>query len=198
MHTQKEGLHPGAARKEAIARSRTTLTMTPETKGVLRRMGNGSMSDGVYLATQIVTQLLKRKIIKIEFEKHGLSYRLHSGEKLAESPRSGRDEAQQLHRASADKLFLDPKVNPYAGRVLNKKQLLDTGHFTHRMMRATLPGQKVTDKYGYWWYRADNPDSPRCLQRGLRNDSGRLMATYIGLESEWDDWEKYSEGMGRL
>ena len=63
MHTQKDGLHPGAARKEAITRSRTTLTMTPETKGVLRRMGNGSMSDGVYLATQIVTQLLKRKIL---------------------------------------------------------------------------------------------------------------------------------------
>ena len=138
-------------------------------------MGNGSMSDGVYLATQIVTQLLKCKIIKIEFEKHGLSYRLHSGEKLAESPRSGRDEAQQLHRARTDKLFLDPKVNPYAGRVLNKEQLLDTGHFTHRMMRAILPGQRVTDKYGYWWYRADNPDSPRCLQRGLRNDSGRRI-----------------------
>ena len=161
-------------------------------------MGNGSMSDGVYLATQIVTQLLKRKIIRIEFENYGISYRLHSGEKLAESPQSGSDEAKRLHRARADKLFLDPKVNPYASQVLDKEQLMATAHFTHRMMRAILPGQRVTDKYGYWWIRVDNPDSPRCLQRGLRNDSGRLKATYIGLESEDDDWEKYSHEMGRL
>jgi len=168
MHIQKEDLHPGAARKEAIARSRTTLTMTPETKGVLRRMGNGSMSDGAYFATQIVTQLLKRKIIRIEFENYGISYQLHSGEKLAEPPREGRDEAKRLHRARADQLFLNPKVNPYAGQVLDKKQLMDTGHFTHRMMRAILPGQRVTDRFGYWWIRVDNPESPRCFQRGLR------------------------------
>ena len=157
------------------------------------------MSDGAYLSSRIVAELLRRKIIKIEFESYGISYRLHSGEKLVESPRSGSDEARRLHRgARADKLFLNPKVNPYAGRVLDKEQLMNTGHFTHRMMRAILPGQRVTDKYGYWWYRADNPESASCLQRGLRNSSGRLMATYIGLESEDDDWRKYSHQMGRL
>ena len=157
------------------------------------------MSDGAYLSSQIVNELVRRKIIRIEYEKSGIEYRLHSGEKLVSSPRSGSDEAKRLHRgARGDKLFLNPKVNPYAGRVLSKEQLMNTGHFTHRMMRAILPGQRVTDRFGYWWIRVDNPESPRCFQRGLRNSSGRLMATYVGLESEDDDWEKYSHQMGRL
>ncbi len=164
MHTQDVGLHPQSARKESANRTRTTLTLSDQTKTLLQKIGNGSMSDGAYLSVAIVAKLLRQKVISVDFDKGGIIYRLGNNELIC-SPRSGHDEAQQLHRASADKLFLDPKVNPYAGRVLNKKQLLDTGHFTHRMMRVTLPGQKVTDKYGYWWYRADNPDSPRCLQK---------------------------------
>jgi len=75
---------------------------------------------------------------------------------------------------------------------------METGHFTHRMMRAILPGQRVTDRFGYWWIRVDNPDRPIHEQRGMRNNSGRLMATYVGLESEWDNWEKYSHQIGQM
>ncbi|OJJ15219.1 hypothetical protein BI308_24435 [Roseofilum reptotaenium AO1-A] len=40
MHTQKDGLHPGAARKEAITRSRTTLTLSDPTKTLLQKIVN--------------------------------------------------------------------------------------------------------------------------------------------------------------
>jgi len=197
MHNKNIGLHSQSARKEGANRTRITLTLSDQTKTLLRKLGNGSMSDGVYLSVAVVTQLLRQKVIKIDFDKGGVVYRLGNDE-LVSSPQSGCDEARQLHRAKVDSLFPKSERNPYAGEVMGKRRLMETGHFTHRMMRAILPDQRVTDRSGYWWIRVDNPDKPIHEQRGMRNNSGRLMATYIGLESEWDNWEKYSHQIGQM
>ncbi|MBP0042435.1 MAG: hypothetical protein J7545_10740, partial [Roseofilum sp. SBFL] len=93
----------------------------------------------------------------IDFDKGGVVYRLGNDE-LVSSPQSGCDEARRLHRAKVDSLFPKLERNPYAGEVMGKRRLMETGHFTHRMMRAILPDQRVTDRFGYWWIRVDNPD----------------------------------------
>lgn len=192
MHTQKIGLHSQASRKEGSNRNRTTLTLSDQTKALLEKIGYGSMSDGVYISSQIVAKLLKRKILTVDFDDGGIVYRLEGDKEIISSPRSGRDEAKKSHRAKVDEILTPkPKLNPYAGKVLNKEQLMRTGHFTHKMMRAILPGHRVTDRFGYWWERVDNPDSPESLQRGLRSDRGRLMATYVGLENEGDSCMRY-------
>ena len=197
MHIQDIGLHSQSARKESENRTRTTLTISPDTKRLLEKLGNGSMSDGVYFSVAIVAELLHRKIIKIDFEKHGITYWLE-GDELVSSPRSGVDEARQSHRAKVDELIPAPKPerNPYAGVVMDKERLISTGHFTHAKIREIQPGHTVMDRFGFWWRRCDTPDKIGLNQRGLRNSRGRLKATYIGLESQDDDWEKYSHGMG--
>jgi len=193
------GLVDIAARKEDHNRERTTVTLSPDTKALLRKIGRGSISDGIYLSAAIVMELVSQKVVEVDFDKKGNIFKI-GGKTLAKHPRSGADQAKKFHRARVEKLIPEPRPerNPYAGRVLSKEQLMDTGHFTHQMMRAILPGQRVTDRFGYWWYRADNPDRPLPLQRGLRNSRNQLMATYIGLEEEWDNWEKYSHDMGRF
>ncbi|MBP0014811.1 MAG: hypothetical protein J7545_09685 [Roseofilum sp. SBFL] len=98
MHNKDIGLHSQSTRKEAVARSRTTLTLTDQTKALLQRLGNGSMSDGVYLSSQIGAERLRRKVLKIEFEKYGISY-WPNGDEIISSPRSGCDKARRSHRA---------------------------------------------------------------------------------------------------
>ena len=196
MHTQDIGLHPQSARKESANRTRTTLTLSDQTKTLLQKIGNGSMSDGVYLSVAIVAKLLRQKVISVDFDREGIIYRL-KGDEIVCSPRSGRDEAKQLHRAEVEKLIPTPKPerNPYAGRVMDKEQLMATGHFTDAQVRAILPGHTVADRHGYWWRRCDTPGKTGVYRRGLINARGSLKANYIGLESEDDDWEKYSHGI---
>ncbi|MDJ1169680.1 hypothetical protein PMG71_09600 [Roseofilum sp. BLCC_M154] len=157
------------------------------------------MSDGIYFSAQIVAQLLHQKIITVEFDQGGVVYRLESGKILAATPRSGKDEAKRSYRGKVDRLLTPkPKTNPYAGRGLAKKELVATGHFTHKQIRSILPGQRVADRFGFWWQRIDTPNRPGRDQRGFRNGRGRLMASYIGLASESDNWERYSEELVRL
>ncbi|MDB9515982.1 hypothetical protein PN466_03280 [Roseofilum reptotaenium CS-1145] len=145
MHKGKVGLYSQSARKEDINRSRTTLTISEDTKRLLSKIGNGSMSDGVYFSAAIIAELLIRKVIRIDFDKGGIVYRIGEDE-LVSSPRSGVDEARRSHRAEIDKLVPNPKPqrNPYAGRVMDKEQLMATGHFTHAQVRAILPGHRWT------------------------------------------------------